>query len=192
MVELKFASPEEARGWIGQNITTNDSRYTPWIEEISILSNFLYNGVIAIEEVNIPCIEKPLNEKLNKIHGPQKYHKYIALELLKLEEFEEKDVFIEFNTYGRRPDVYATKDSRTVLVECCSCYVNKIIGYLEEKNAELWIITDGYGPWEKNVQESERSLFFKLRRGPNWNEYYPKYQKYLNLQMKQIKNPFDV
>ncbi len=191
MVEIKFSSPEESRDWIEKNVTQYDPRYLPDIETLNVLAYFLYKEAISIEELQIPNLPEPSNEQLSRITEPQRYYKYIALELLKLQKVKEEDIKFEFSIYGRRADVYTTSENREILIECCSCYIDKLIDYLEEENTELWIITEGYGPWDKMLPEKERSFCFILRRGKSWNKYYKIYTHISQEQLRKVKNPLD-
>ena len=193
MIEINFESPEQARDWTDENVTQNDPRYTPDIELLNILAYFLYDKAVIVEEKIISNISPPSNEILFEIGKPQALHKYIALELLKSEDIDKENIFFEYTIYGKRADIYATKNGKTILVECCSCYIKKIIDYLKEENTELWIITRGYGPWDKNFPgfEKNKSFWFIIKRGQNWKKYHEAYEKYVEMKIKKVRNPLD-
>ena len=190
MLKIIFKYPEEARDWVEQNVTQNDPRYLPDLETLNILAYFLYNRAVNVEEMIIPELSEPSNGQLDRISEPQKYYKYIALGLLKLQGIKEEDIKFEFPFYGRRVDVYANKNRKEILVECCSCYVQKIIQYLENDNTELWIITSRENVLE-NDPNSSGIKWFILKRGENWSENYNKYKNYRQKQLRKVKNPLD-
>lgn len=154
---------------------------------VGVLSFFLINNAIAIEEHRIPYIAEPSDEELRKIRGPQEYHKYIALQLLLLKNITREKIKYEHPIYGRKVDVYAKRGNKKILIECCSCSIKKIIEYLEETSVEIWIITDGYAPWDKELLKLGESQWFIFKRGPEWKGCYAGYQKYLNETLEKAR-----
>ena len=183
MTEITFKNQEEVYNWIFDNMVQNDPRYIPLAEEIMFPIYFIYDKGISIEEKSLPNIEEPSKEQLTKITGPQKYHKFIALKLLELEGIKKEETKIEFTFHGRRADVYAVKNDKEILVECCSCYVLKIIQYLENLNTELWIIT--------SAEDTQAIKLFVLKRGKNWDECYGIYKRYKEEEFKRGREAYD-
>ena len=186
----EFKDEEEVYDWIIENVTQNDVRYYPFLEEIAPLISFIYNKGISIEERNLPKIEKPSQEEINKIKEPQKYYKYIALKLIELENININKINFESTFQGRRVDVYVASDNKIILIECCSCGVPKVINYLENEDVELWIIKKGKFPW-KDYVESEESRLIIFKRGENWKENYEKYKFYREARFKDIQEAYE-
>ena len=168
-----------------------DPRYEPFNEELGLIAHFIHEEGVNIKACEFPKIEEPHYEELRKIQGPQELHKYLFLQLLKLENVKKKTIRFEKWFVGRRVDIYATKDNKIILIECCSCYVPKIIQYLKEPKTEIWIITDGLGPWDKKFPKSEYSKWFILRRGLKWKELYEKYLRYKKIRLTETWKKVD-
>lgn len=76
-----------------------------------------------------------------------------------------------------------------VVVECCSCRVNKIIDYLLKAN-EVWVLTRGENPWEEKPL-FEKMQWFIFKKGANWNNVYNNLRKQRMEEIKRIKSPID-
>lgn len=190
MNHLTFNNVEEAKNWIEDNITQNDPRYLPDLEELDLIAQAIYNNAITVEDLPLPEMKEPSLDILNKIPKPQENYKYIALELLKSHGINE--IKVEYPFYNRRPDLLAKKEDKTIFVECCSLYLEKVFYYLEEPNSELWVITEGFGPWDRHIFKSYFSSCFVLKKGPKWNEFHENYNKYWNSRFRNIHNILDV
>ena len=179
MAQILFKSSKEAYDWVEENLIQGDVRYTPWTEDKLILSQFFHEFGCIIEEQEIPNIAEPTDEELQEIDGPQEYHKYIAIKLLELDGVSKHNIKIEYPFFGRRVDVFANQGKSRILIECCSLDINKVIEYLEERNTELWVVTSGYGPWEKIFSTKEDCCrWYIIKRGSHWKESYKKYTEY--------------
>ena len=146
LTQIKLKNQEEAYDWISNNLAQGDARYEPWEEERDWLTYFILNKAIIIEEREIPNLQESTYEEIRQIDGPQQNEKFIAIKLLELNGFDTEKIKTEYRLSGKRADVFARLGRRKVLVECCSLYTNKVIRYLEELNAELWVITSNDKP----------------------------------------------
>lgn len=171
---------------IYNTLNQGDSRYNA-PEDERILANFIINEAISLEEKKIPFIKEP--EKNSKISVVQETEKYIAKELLKLEDFKDNEIFFERSFLGSRADVLAEANNKIIAVECCSCRINKIIDYLLEAD-EVWVFTRGKPPWE-TVNYVEDMQWFIFKRGPKWDETFKEHEKQVQEELKKIKNPLD-
>jgi hypothetical protein len=178
---------EEAENLIFDILNQGDSRYNNFKEE-ELLASFLLNQDIFLDEVSIPFINKPSPEELIQ-HSIQKEEKYIAKFLLKLQGFNDKEIFYEMELKGSRPDVYAEKEATSIIVECCSCRVSKIIDFLSEVQ-EVWILTRGETPWEEKPL-FEKMKWFIFRKGLTWEKAYLQLTKNKLEELKKIPSPID-
>ncbi|MEM4215048.1 MAG: recombinase family protein [Candidatus Pacearchaeota archaeon] len=169
-------------------LVQGDSRYDNW-DEIKVLAYFLAKKAIIVRKKTIPEII-PKKEEIAKIAGPQQTQKYIAKILLKAEGYDDSEIFFERN-FGSIPDVSAIKPEREIFVECGPCYVHKVIEYLEQKR-ELWVLTNGALPWEKELFENVGKMgWFIFEKGPKWDEIFKEYKEKKLEELKKIKNPLD-
>ena len=188
MDQLIFQKKEEIYGWILNTITGNDERYYPSEDDINTLIYFVYNGAIIISESVIPNIEKPGEAILNKMSGPQKDYKYIAYKILENKNIEKENIKFEY-TYGvRKIDLFVQTENKKIFIECGPTYIKKLIEYLEESNSELWLITQGNGPWEDLPPGLNKCQFFIIKRGPVWDKLFYKYLKIKYERIKDIRN----
>ena len=171
-MELKFYNIEEAQKAIFDILNQGDSRYDNPKEEL-VLANFLLEGAISLE--------KTINEdtRLNKVRGIQANEKRFAMGVLKQEGFKEEEIFLEVMFQGSRVDVLAEKRDKIILVECCSCRVDKIRDFLTISNTEVWVII-----------RDELSEVYRFKRGLNWHLVEDLEMKKLQ-QLKKIKSPLD-
>lgn len=84
---------------------------------------------------------------------------------------------------GGRVDILAEqKDSNLIIaVECGPCRIRKAIDYLRNPTTELWIIATYY----------EETLFYIIKRGPNWNKIIQIYDDWQNEELNKIRSPLD-
>ena len=190
ITKIKFKNPEKVSNWISKNLVQGDPRYEAWPEEEEWLTYFIFNMAIIIKEQDIPNLKEPGIQELQQIGGPQEVYKYIASELLQQKGIKKENIKFEYQFGTRRLDVFAKKNHKKFLVECCSCYIKKLIQYLDDKNVELWVITYGYSPWE-TVPYLEKSKWFIIKRGPRWDGTYKKYNDHWKERLKKIKSPID-
>lgn len=172
MPQIKFDNKEEVYTWIQKFLVQEDYRYTAFPEEVIPLIFFIGNDAISIEEKYLPIIEKPQNSDLEKIKGPQKEYKYIASKLLDLEWINNDKIIYEFTFHGRIVDAYVNNEDKIILIECGSCYIPKVLEYLRQPKAEIWIITKGENIRQDNKLNSKNIRWFILKRGKNWDEFY--------------------
>ena len=109
--------------------------------------------------------------------------------MLKQNGFKDKEIFFEREFLGSRPDIFAEKDDKSILVECCSCRVNKIINYLLDAD-EVWIITRGIPPWEPIHYIKDKMQWFIFKKGISWREVL-EFKKSQVEQIKKVKSPLD-
>lgn len=171
---------EEAVKLVWDILEQGDSRYNE-SEAERILSSFLFNQAILLEEKPFPNIGKPKREDLFK-HFIQGQEKYIAKILLNLDGFNNDEIFYERMFLDSRPDVFAEKQDKKIIVECCSCRVSKVINFLSEAD-ELWILTSGENPWEEKPL-FEKIQWFVFKKGSKWNKVYTEFKQ---KQIEQLK-----
>jgi hypothetical protein len=157
---------KEALDLIYNILNQGDTRYNDFKNEL-ILSDFLLNDAISLEEKEILCSKEPEKSDLEKIKGVQKIDKYLAKILLNKEGFKDVDIFFERSFLGSRPDVLAESTRKIIAVECCSCRIDKIIHYLSEID-EVWILTLGESPWVINPYLKDKMHWYIFRKGSNW------------------------
>lgn len=102
--------------------------------------------------------------------------------LFKQGGFQDNEIFFERRFMGSRPDVLGIKKDRFIPVECCSCRIDKILGYLQ-KSEEVWIITREFS--------NEKMKWFTFKKGKNWNKFLEFEKKKMD-KLKQIKSPLDI
>lgn len=178
---------EKATDIIENILKQGDSRYND-SEAEKIFSLFFANDTILLEEKNLPLIKKPEKEETIK-HSVQGEEKYIAQYLLRLKGFEDNEIFFERTFRSSKPDVLGEKGDLIIPVECCSCRISKIIDFLSEVN-EVWIITYGEPPWEKKPLY-QKTKWFIIKRGPNWDETFALFTKNQEKELKKIHSPLD-
>jgi len=171
---------EEAIKLIWDILEQGDSRYND-PEAERILSFFLLNQAILLEEKPFPNIEEPKREDVFE-HFVQGKEKYIAKILLNLEGFDNGEIFYERRFLGYRPDVFAEKQDKIIVVECCSCKVDKVIDFLSEAD-EIWALTYEGNPWEEKPL-FEKMQWFVFKKGPRWDEIYT---RFINKKLKELK-----
>jgi len=162
---------------LGEIFTDTDPRYIdPWNERV--LGSFIKLKAIIIEEKKIKKETKIKTEKLNLkgIKGPQKELKAIARHLLKDSGY--RIAAYERGFMGGIVDVLAKdKNGKTIAVECGPCRLTKAIDYLENPEAELWIV--------------KKDRYFKIKRGINWRNIHTAYRKRLLETLKKtVKRAF--
>jgi hypothetical protein len=181
---------KEAVNLIREVLNQGDDRYNA-IENEVILSNFLAFNAITLEKREIPFMEKPkLSCNLEPTLKVQMHEKLVAIGLLKLDGFNDKEIILERKFLGSRPDILAKSATKSVIVECCSCRVDKIIDFLKEIK-EVWIITRGFPPWENSKNPKDRMQLFIFQKGLKWEEIYNSYNLEHLKDLKQFKGVFD-
>lgn len=168
-------------------LNQGDSRYNDSEAEKKI-SLFLLNQAIFLEEKDLLNLKKPNKEDLVR-YFVQREAKYIAKILLKMHGFNENEIFFERSFQGYRPDVLAEKENKTIIVECYSCKISKIIDYLS-KAREVWILTYGETPWEEKPLY-EKMQWFIFKKGPEWEEISTKFIQKQIEELKKIPSPLD-
>ncbi len=155
---------EEAERVVREILNQGDCRYDDIYCEC-LLATFLFNKSISLEKREAPSITKPKNFDFDSIKGKQKEEKYIGKVLLKKEGFEDKEILFEQSFCGSRADILATSKQKIVVVECCSCRVNKILEYLsferEQINIEVWVLAADSSHWKNYPQNMQRFIFKK-------------------------------
>ena len=110
--------------------------------------------------------------------------------------FKSNEILYETAYGGSRPDVLAESKDRAIVVECRSCYIHKIKSYLEEETQEVWVITSGVPPWDKDPLSMQitksKVQWFIFRRGPNWEKYLEAYKKKQLENLKKTKSIYDI
>lgn len=186
-MSIQPESREEAMKLVFDILNQGDQRYNaPEAEET--LANFLINQAISLEENQFPIINEPNQEEILK-HLVQGWEKQIVKALLKIRGFDDVQISFERRFLGSVPDVAAEKENLVVIVECCSCRVDKIIEYLSKVD-EVWVLTRGENPWEERPL-FEKMQWFIFQKGVNWNKIYNAFQKKRMEELKKIKSPFD-
>jgi hypothetical protein len=171
-------SEQEALKLVWDILNQGDSRYND-SESERILSKFIINRAVYLEEKEFPEIKEPAQGELGAIKGVQKIDKYIAKILLKKEDFKDSEIFFEREFLSSRPDVLGESEKKIVAVECCSCRIDKIIDYLSIAE-EVWVLTLGESPWETNHYLKNKMQWFVFKKGENWGEV-------LDFQKKKIE-----
>ena len=172
---------EEAMEIVYDILNQGDSRYNNPKDEM-ILSSFIVNKTIDLEEREILSINKPNKEDFWLVKGVQKDEKYVAKHLLKQQGFNDNEIYFERMFLGSRPDIFAEKENRIIVVECCSCRIDKIWEYLSKAD-EVWILTRGENPWDTPIFNKKMQLFI-FKKGANWALFL----KLKNDKLKQLKN----
>ncbi len=166
-------------------LNQGDSRYnSPENEEA--LSKFILANAIELEEKIFPSINKPETNTNLFVQGEEKY---ISKQLLKLEGFQDNEIFFERLFLGSRADVLAESKNKIIAVECCSCRIDKIINYLNNVD-EVWIITKGLPPYENFHYSKSKMQWFVFKKGKNWNKVLD-FQNSSKEELRKIKSPFD-
>jgi len=186
MGELNSDKIRELRKLICNVLNQGDSRYND-PEAEKILAFFIEKEAISIREKEIPKIKKPEERILR--HFVQNDEKNIAEILLKINGFNEQEIFFERRFFGYVPDVLAEKEGFIILVECCSCRVSKIIDYLPYAD-EIWVLTRGEDPWEEKPL-SEKMQWFVFKKAGNWGKVYSEFNKKRTEELKRIPSPID-
>lgn len=157
---------KEALDLVYNVLNQGDSRYND-PENETILSKFVLNEAVSLEERDFPEVISPGKSELESIRGVQKLDKYLAKILLKKEGFKDSEIFFERSFLGSRPDVLAESENKIIAVECCSCRVDKIVNYLPDVE-EVWILTLGESPWGKIHYLKEKMRWYIFKKGVNW------------------------
>ena len=187
MGKIQPKTIEEAMDLIYNILKQGDTRYND-TEAEDTLASFLINQAVSVEETDFPEIEESREGDLVK-HFVQGQEKYIAKVLLKMNGFKDSEIFFERRFNGSAPDVFAEREKSTVLVECCSCRVSKIIDFLS-KTDEVWILTLGENPWEEKPL-FKKMQWFIFRKGPNWNDIYSDFRRKKTDELRKVKSPID-
>lgn len=143
---------------IEEIFTEFDIRYNDPFNQV-IIETFLKLGAISIKERVIRNDQK--GAIIDRIKGPQRELKAIAGKLLKDSGF--KILGYEIGFMGGIVDVLAEGKGKTIAVECGPCRLTKVIDYLENHKAELWIVKQDH--------------HYVIRRGRNWKRIYDLYKK---------------
>ena len=172
-------------------LNQGDSRYNAPEAEI-ILANFLLTEAIILEEKEILPIKfsKEDEETISFLYNLQWAEKRLAKELLKTEGFKDNEIYFERAFLNSRPDVLAESANKLILVECCSCRINKIIDFLSEAD-EVWVITKGEDPNEKIHYSDGKMQWFIFKKGDKWQEVFSNFQKQKYEELKKIQSPLD-
>jgi hypothetical protein len=186
-MEIQPKTLEEAMDLIYNILNQGDSRYNHFEAE-RILSQFLLNKAVSLEERDFPITKEPNREDLFE-HFVQGQEKYIAKTILNLQGFDNSEIFYEKSFLGSRPDVFAEKGGTIIIVECCSCRISKIIDFLSEVN-EIWVLTYGEKPWEKKPLFGKMQWFI-FKKGANWDKIYAEFKEDQLRELKKIKSPLD-
>jgi len=187
MEEIYPQTIEEATRLVYNTLNQGDSRYNnPEAERT--LALFILKKAISVKENPFPKLSEPKQEEISK-HFVQGWEKQIAKTLLKIRGFDDLQIFFEKRFLGSVPDVMAEKENLVVIVECCSCRVDKIIEYLSKVD-EVWVLTRGEKPWEERLL-FEKMQWFIFQKSVNWNKIYNNLQKERMEDIKKIKSPFD-
>ena len=187
MGKIQPKTIEETTDLIDNVLKQGDNRYND-TEAERILSSFLINHAVSVEERDFPEIEESKEGDLVK-HFVQGQEKYIAKILLKMNGFKDNEIFFERRFNGSAPDVFAEREKSTVLVECCSCRVSKIIDFLSKVD-EMWILTLGENPWEEKPL-FKRMQWFSFKKGPNWYDIYSDFIRKKTDGLRKVKSPID-
>lgn len=143
-----------------------------------LLADFIINRAINIEKEVFSLENEPLNSNIKiKVYGAQQTMKINALKILKIKNLDFKGFEMPFLDY--KTDILASKDNKTILIECGPCRLWKAINYLEE-GAELWVTRD----------DDETELFI-ITRGENWDSQLKEFNDKKAEQLKKIKSPID-
>lgn len=177
---IKPENKQEALKIVWDLLIEGDTRYNESVSE-KLVAELLLNNAVSIEEREIPNVPVPSEQDLWKFKGsPQQEYKYLGEILLKKEGFQDSEIFPEIYYLFSRPDIFALSKGKTILIECCSCRVSKVVEYLSEENSELWLLTMGSMPWDSGPVYREKSRWFILKRGENWSKFREKLkQEYL-------------
>jgi len=144
---------------LGEIFTDTDPRYIDPFNEY-VLGIFIKQKAIIIEEKKINIKTEELN--LKGIKGPQKELKAIARHLLKDSGY--RITAYERGFMGGIADVLANdKNGKTIAVECGPCRLTKAIDYLENTEAELWIV--------------KKDRMYVVKRGDNWGKIHTAFKK---------------
>ncbi len=189
-MEARPKTLEEAADIVYNILNQGDSRYNSPEDELW-LADFIMHKAIILEEREIPKVDYKeksgnFNPKL-EIQGSQKL---MAKKLLELEGYNNEEIQFEVAFRNSRPDVFAENSKKRVVVECCSCRINKIIDFLSEIE-EIWILTHGYEPWEELAKKNKswKMQWFVFRKGENWEKISSIYNKHLREELKKVKSP---
>ena len=179
---------DEAIESVWEILNQGDSRYNDPSNEVSLAYSLL-DQIVSLEERKIPEIININKEKFQSIKGIQKHEKYLVKLLLKKQGFKDNEIFFERRFQGSRPDVMAESKDEIILIECCSCRIDKILNYLLHVN-EVWVIVRGQPPWEKTPLFKDKMKWFVFKKGENWDKFLKLKDKEIE-ELKKIKSPLD-
>jgi len=158
----------------------NPRYYNP--EEINILNQFIKEKAIQVTVHSIPKVKDATSIKLSKIRKPQQHMKYLALNILKKEGATVKVFPFEQMHLRCRADILAEINDKIIAVECGPCRISKALQYLDDKNTELWIITNYLN----------NQSFHKVKRGPNWSTVKQKHDHMIRTDLIKIVNSLEI
>ncbi len=194
MKQIRLKTLEEGMDLIFEVLIQGDTRYYDHWGELD-LSKFLLKEAILVYESEIPDIKDKIDHDKISSHRVQGSFKEIARVLLKLSGFENNQIFFERNVSGSIPDLLAKSPDKSIIVECCSCRVTKIIAYFqEEKVEEVWVLTIGAQPWEEERYIKAlggKMQWFIFKRGLNWSTTLQKYKENIEKELSKIHNVGD-
>ena len=81
-----------------------------------------------------------------------------------------------------RADILVERKGKTIALECGPCRISKSIQYLEDKNTELWIITNYLN----------NQSFHKVTRGPNWSKVNRKHKDKTIADLREVVNSLGI
>jgi len=124
-------------------------------------------------------------KEIDEINGPQQYYKALAKRVSDKKGY--RFIGYEKNFPGGIVDALAEDTSgNKIAIECCSCRISKAISYLEEENTILWILSIS----DKPIEVTKYPLFI-IKRGPNWDAVYKRYNGWRINLIKNVKSPRD-
>jgi len=160
-----------------------DERYNDYQSAIDV-AEFIDNNAIIVEKKEIDAVKIPKKE-IDEINGPQQYYKALAKRVSDKKGY--RFIGYEKNFPGGIVDVLAEDTSgNKIAIECCSCRISKAISYLEEENTILWILSIS----DKPIEVTKYPLFI-IKRGPNWDAVYKRYNGWRINLIKNVKSPRD-
>jgi hypothetical protein len=152
-----------------------DYRYSdPW--NAIIVAGFLDNKAINMErkEENKPDIK---DGDLGTVKGPQEVFKLYAKKIAEKEGFSIKEY--ESFISGGKTDILAVRNSKKLLIECCSCRISKAIDYLSIPDTSLWVLLRNF---------KDKIIIFEFSRGKNWDIFNKFHNEYM---MNQLHKHYD-
>ena len=176
LLELKkaYKASDKTIKKVEEIFLQGDYRYTDVWNNI-IVAGFIDNGAIKIDKIEEKIIKKPNKEEIDEIKNPQRAFKFYAKQIAEERGFIIKEY--EPSVCGGKGDILAVNRNKELIIECCSCRINKAIDYLSRPKTILWVLL-------RHIA-GDKITIFQLSRGKNWIEFNDNHENYMMDKMRQ-------